>query len=157
MLQVDVLYATQNWGWCLCTAGVWYTNFLKPNGQSRNLNIYACIPFNCFTAVRVLSILILSSSILVNYFALTTCVISFFSVSEQRHNCPLNCYSNYTRQTFIFCMNFFNRRIISKSMFCKPQKWTVAHRLLSTVKFYLYYNSIRISPNFMPMDKFLSI
>ena len=36
MLPVDVLYATQNWGWWESDE----TNFLKPDGQSRNLNVY---------------------------------------------------------------------------------------------------------------------
>ena len=42
MLPVDVLYATQNGG----DGALWesdITNFLKPNGQSRNLNIYGVV------------------------------------------------------------------------------------------------------------------
>ena len=45
MLQLDVLFATQNWCWRK-KGGVGalresdYLNFLKPNGQSRNLNVY---------------------------------------------------------------------------------------------------------------------
>ena len=40
MLPVDVLYATQIEGGVEALREYDDTNFLKPNGQSRNLNIY---------------------------------------------------------------------------------------------------------------------
>ena len=40
MLSEDVLYATQNWERVGALRVSDDTNFLKPNGQSRNLNIY---------------------------------------------------------------------------------------------------------------------